>query len=186
MTERFLKYFPLLIEFEGTEFEDDPADRGGATRFGIDQRSHPEVNIRNLTLEDAKRIYWQDYWTPVKADELPVGVGEVVFDIAVNNGRGRAIKWLQAAVGAVVDGVIGPKTVSFANSMPFGTGKEAGLRLADLLLNRREDFYRSIAKGSQAKFLRGWLNRNDKLRAYVSKLWANQSPINPSRSIRSE
>jgi lysozyme family protein len=35
----------------------------------------------------------------------------VVFDAAVNSGPSRAAKWLQSAVGAVPDGIIGPATL---------------------------------------------------------------------------
>jgi lysozyme family protein len=162
MTDRFLKYFPLLIDFEGSVFENDPDDAGGATKFGIDQRSHPGEDIQHLTLDRAREIYWNDYWLPVHGDEMPKGVGEVMFDIAVNNGRGRAIKWAQETSGATADGVLGPKTIAAINA--FGTN------MARTLIERREDFYRSIAKGSQAKYLRGWLNRNNRLWDYVAAL----------------
>lgn len=152
-------YWGFLWEWEGTTYEDDPDDRGGATKFGIDQRSHPDVDIRNLTDEQAKEIYRKDYWARVKGGELPEKIAIVVMDIAVNNGSGRAIKWLQSVVGAVVDGVIGPKTIEAAQN--------AGIAEAKALLDRRENFYRDIAKGRQAKFLKGWLNRNNALRKLI-------------------
>lgn len=154
-------YWEFLWTWEGTEYENVDGDRGGATKYGIDQRSHPDVDIRNLTEEKAKEIYRKDYWGKIKGGLLPEKVAMVVMDIAVNNGTGRASKWLQELVGVVVDGVIGPKTVN-------ATNEADSLVLTEKLLDRREAFYRSIARGSQAKFLKGWLNRNNALRKLVA------------------
>lgn len=152
-------YWPFLWRWEGTVYENDIDDPGGATKFGIDQRSHPNVDIRNLTMEQAKEIYRKDYWAKVKGGELPEKIAVVIMDIAVNNGTGRAAKWLQELAGVQIDGVIGPITVAASQK----------LNEMDVvsLLDRREDFYRAIAKGRMAKFLKGWLNRNDALRKLV-------------------
>lgn len=160
MTARFLNWFDWLMKWEGTTFENDPADPGGATKFGIDQRSHPDVNIQDLTRAEAARIYWKEYWSKVRAEDLPDGLGEVVADIAVNNGVSRAARWLQQCLGFSPDGVIGPITVKAAKG---GNAKA----LTKSLLDRRESFYVSIATGAKQKFLRGWLNRNNDSR----KVW---------------
>ncbi|MEI8309728.1 MAG: glycosyl hydrolase 108 family protein [Verrucomicrobiota bacterium] len=141
--------------------ENDRDDPGGLTKFGIDQRSHPNVNIRALTKELAAAIYHRDYWLPVQVHELPVPVGEVVFDIAVNNGKARAVQWLQEAAGVVADGFIGPVTLKAA-------GEADATKLAAKLISRRSTFYRNIAKGRKAKFLKGWLNRNEALRVFAA------------------
>lgn len=162
MTSRFNNFFPFIIKWEGSSYEDDPDDTGGATHFGIDQRSHPNVDIKNLTLEGAKQIYWNSYWLKVQADLLPRQVGEVVMDIAVNNGISRASRWLQQFCSVKQDGIIGSVTLEAANRI--------GKVLATDLLFCREHFYKSIAKGSQAKFLRGWLNRNNDLQQWIQTL----------------
>lgn len=159
---RFEPFIKWLFKWEGTVYENDPDDPGGATKYGIDQRSHPKENIRLLTTERAKEIYWQEYWLPIRADKLENGVAEVVANIAINAGKGRASKWLQQACGAIVDGDIGPKTISLANAMDNKI-------LAKTLLDRTEEHYRSIAKGKLSKFLKGWLNRNNSLREYISE-----------------
>ncbi len=149
-------YWQFLWTWEGTTFEDDPDDPGGATRWGVDQRSHPDVDIRHLSEEQAKEIYRKDYWAKIKWGELDEAVAVVLMDIAVNNGSGRATKWLQEILGVEVDGVFGPITLAHA--------KLAGLSESNILLDRREAFYRQIAKGKMAKYLKGWLNRNNDLR----------------------
>lgn len=163
MTERFKQWFDWLIPWEGTTYENDPDDPGGETKYGIDKRSHPGEDIPNLTRSRAREIYWTDYWTPIRAEQLPAGVGEVVADIAVNNGLSRSAKWLQKAVGTRMDGVIGPMTLAAVSRIN-------PLNLATHLLERRAEFYRSIARGRQAKYLRGWLNRNQSLWTYVQKI----------------
>jgi len=160
MNARFDKWFDWLIPWEGTVYENDPDDPGGETKYGIDKRSHPKEDIRNLTRERAKEIYLAEYWNKVKADDLPFGVGEVVADIAVNCGYSRAAKWLQQATFISSDGIIGPLTLEAAQQANRN-------ELVETLLDRRELHYRSIAHGKLAKFLKGWLNRNDSLRNYV-------------------
>src|SRR6478735_11274468 len=53
----FDEYFDWLVPWEGAAYENVPGDPGGPTKYGIDQRSHPDVNIRALTKEQAKAIY---------------------------------------------------------------------------------------------------------------------------------
>jgi lysozyme family protein len=40
-----------------------------------------------------------------------------VFDAAVNSGPGTSVRWLQEAVGATPDGVLGPKTLAAINEL---------------------------------------------------------------------
>lgn len=160
MTPRFLAFMPFIFEWEGG-YDNDPDDPGGETNFGIDKRSHPNEDIKHLTKERASEIYWESYWSKVRGDLLPPKVGEVAMNIAVNAGYGRSAKWLQEAVGAVPDGVIGPATIAAA-------GQHEPDSLARKLLDRTEAHYRSIADGKLSKFLKGWLNRNNSLRAWVN------------------
>ena len=161
-TFTFDNYFDWLMGWEGTVYENDPHDPGGATKFGIDQRSHPSVNIRALTREKAKQIYFDEYWRPIAGDKLPPRTALAVMDCAVNNGRTQAAKWLQRAVRVDDDGRIGQITLAAAN--------EADDRATAVsILNQRQIFYRALAqKGNNRKFLKGWLNRNNNLAAILS------------------
>jgi len=163
MTDRFNKWFEWLLLWEGTTFENDPDDPGGRTKFGIDQRSHPKVDIKNLTKEGAAQIYWNEYWNAVHAEELPKGVGEVVANIAVNTGKGNASHWLQNAIKVNSDGIIGENTIKISNQVsPKDT--------CDRLLTHLEEFYKSIATGKKIKYLKGWLNRTKSLRDFITTL----------------
>lgn len=111
----FDQAFDILLKHEGG-FSDHAADPGGKTRYGITEAVAREVgyrgDMRELPLDLAKRIYKDRYWDAVRADELPEAVRYAVFDAAVNSGPRQAIRWLQRAVGAKDDGIIGPVTLA--------------------------------------------------------------------------
>ena len=119
-----------LLGSEGG-FVDHPADPGGATNYGITQRvakAHGfNGDMRNLPLSTALAIYKADYWTPIKADQLPETLRFHVFDAAVNSGPAQAVKWLQSAAGVTVDGVVGPKTLAAASRV--SVAQYSGIRL---------------------------------------------------------
>lgn len=112
----FDKAFDRVIGHEGG-YVNDPRDPGGETKYGISKRAYPNVDIKNLTPEQAKDIYRRDYWNKLHLDELPANVRFDLFDAAVNSGVGAAAKFLQRAAGTVSDGVIGKLTIAAANGM---------------------------------------------------------------------
>jgi lysozyme family protein len=85
------------------------------TKYGISAASYPSIDIKNLTLEQAKGIYIKDYWNKLGLDRLPPEMAFDMFDTAVNSGVSRAIKLLQHTVGTIEDGIIGPKTLDIAS-----------------------------------------------------------------------
>lgn len=174
MTGGFKKWLPQILKwecvfehghygnFDHVISENVQGDAGGLTKWGIDQRSHPKVDIENLTYSEAAAIYDFEYWREIRGDELPNGFDLAVFDIAVNNGKHTAGLLLQKALGGKylgrLDGIIGPKTVAACNK----ADRENLLRLLEL----REEHYRQIVYHNppKKKFLKGWLNRNNDLR----------------------
>jgi hypothetical protein len=66
------------------------------TNFGISANAHPGVDIVNLTVEQAKQIYYTSYWIPSGASTLPWPMCLAVMDLAVNGGVGRAKEALAA------------------------------------------------------------------------------------------
>jgi lysozyme family protein len=125
--EQALKH---LLGNEGG-FVDHPSDPGGATNFGITERvarAHGYMGgMRELPLSMAIGIYRSDYWSPIKADQLPDALRFHVFDAAVNSGPAQAIKWLQQAAGVERDGIIGPRTLSAASMV--SVAKYSAIRL---------------------------------------------------------
>lgn len=110
--------FRLLMENEDG-FVDDEHDIGGQTKYGISKKAYPELDIPSLTMQQAKDIYYRDYWARCKCDYLPDALSVAVFDYAVNSGNIRAIKDLQLALGVTVDGIIGNQTIGAANRVPL-------------------------------------------------------------------
>jgi len=164
MNDRFNWIIKFVLDAEGG-YTDDPADPGGETNFGIDKRSHPDVGIKNLTVEQAKEIYWNEYWLKFSCDRFEKPVGEVYFDCCVNTGQKQSNKFLQRAVGTDADGIIGPKTVS-------KLVVEDPKVLANSIIIQRQRFYENLAEKRPAlkKFLKGWTNRNNNLKRYISEV----------------
>ncbi len=138
----------FVLKAEGGE-SNDPHDPGGFTRFGVAQNRHPEVNVRELTLEQAKAIYRREYWDAIKGDQLPPHVALVVFDTAVNTGVATAAGILQKAVGVEMDGAIGPRTIA-------AVGK-VGTAVLERYLGARIVYYASL-RGA-VRYLSGWARR---------------------------
>ena len=113
---RFDAAFKALIDHEGG-YVNHPKDPGGETQFGITKRSYPHLNIRDLTLDDARAIYRRDLWDRLQCDALLLAARFQVFDAAVNSGPGNAARWLQAAAGVAQDGLIGPITRQAVSDM---------------------------------------------------------------------
>ena len=138
----------LTLKSDG--FTQNPKDAGNwtggkvgvginkGTKYGIASNSYPNLDIKNLTLDQAKAIYRRDYWNKAKCDDLPDGLRFHVFDVAVNSGVSRGIKTLQQAVSVSVDGIVGPKTIAAAKSQ----------NESDILLKFyafRTEFYTSLS-----------------------------------------
>lgn len=172
----FDESFENTIGHEGG-YSNHPSDRGGETKYGIsdnrdgvqDGKSDvngdgtPDVDIANMTIEQAKEIYRRDYWDKMRCDELPGNVADQLFDFAVNSGVGTAVRALQDLVGANVDGVIGDRTVDAVSWMD---PEELG---AKLLVKRCLVMLRAIAKRQgNAAFAGGWANRIEKQLELVS------------------
>ncbi len=132
----------------------DEHDNGGETNFGISKRSYPNVDIKNLTVEEAKEIYQQDFWHACHCDELPAGLDIAMFDAAVNQGTGGAIRCLQIALGNLtVDGIMGDATKEAAfKASPTITRR--------FMAQRMVRYIRIIMKdNTQEVFADNWSNR---------------------------
>ncbi|MDY7537690.1 glycosyl hydrolase 108 family protein [Undibacterium sp. RTI2.1] len=100
-----------LLKSEGG-YTSNPNDPGGETNWGISKRSYPNLNIKDLTRDQAVALYKRDFWDRLKLENLPLGVAYQILDFAVNSGAGVAIRTLQKAIGVADDGVIGDHTMA--------------------------------------------------------------------------
>ena len=90
------KIIDKTIQWEGG-WSDHPIDKGGKTKYGISQRAYPKLNLEKLTVEQAKAIYKKDYFDPLQLEGLSDRLAWKVFDIAVNQGVGTAVRFAQKA-----------------------------------------------------------------------------------------
>ena len=81
------------------------------TKYGISAMTYPDLDIKNLTIEQAKAIYKRDWWDKMGMERFPKELKFQLFDMAIHSGIGEANKTLQKAVGVKMDGDIGPKTL---------------------------------------------------------------------------
>jgi lysozyme family protein len=144
----FERAFDIVVGLEGG-YGNDPDDPGGETKYGISKRAYPEVNIKTLTLDQAKSIYRFDYWEPLRCDEMPWPLSMLVFDCGANQGLNIAVKILQRALNVTQDGVIGSVTLSKA--------KAAGSETCALFLSDRALRYTGTRNFD--KYGRGWFKR---------------------------
>lgn len=157
--ERFRAAVEVVLRHEGG-FVDDPADPGGVTKYGISQRSYPDLDIRNLAREQAIAIYRRDWWDRYGYGRISdPGVATKVLDMAVHMGPQTAHRILQQALiwighRVTLDGVIGPETIAATNAAK-------PVRLLDALRYLSAMHYYQIVRHNRAmeRFLVGWLAR---------------------------
>lgn len=156
-------------------YVNDPLDAGGETKYGIAKNANMDVDITNLDWQTAKEIYFYKYWLAGRCDQLPPRMAILHFDGCVNHGIGRASKFLQQAVGAQPDGVIGPRTLGLANE-----GDE--LEICSRICDQRAAFYNAIVarKPDQVRFLKGWMRRINEMRDFVMNMPAEDSQEQPN------
>lgn len=183
----------FVLKWEGG-LTDDPEDKGGLTKYGVSMaylqglaKSRPSVLrdilgtstvtrqvIKELTKEQAWRLFKYSFWDPFQLDDQHISVALCAYDMNVNHGSGNAMKIVQRACNLLpsvmpklsVDGRFGPKTRAAMRwlNCPNGIGA---------LANKRQSFYDAIVRNdpSQKVFIRGWTNRcNDMKRQALAWL----------------
>lgn len=175
----FRQALAFVLLHEGVRYVADPADPGGATKFGISLRElqalghldgldldfnhdgHIDAaDIAALTEDEAADIYLRAYWDKYGYGQIvDPRVACKVFDLAVNMGPGQAHRLAQRAIRAAwfpvtEDGVFGARTLSSVNAA-------RGDVLLAALKSEAAGFYRWLAsaKPPLGKFLDGWLTR---------------------------
>lgn len=122
MADLFDRLIERVLKHEGG-YVDHPRDPGGATNFGITQRTltrirqaYPKLglpaNVRNLTRDQAKVCYRVAYWEPIRGDQLPKHFAFQLLDAYVNTSPDTVIRWAQRAAGVADDGKLGPITLA--------------------------------------------------------------------------
>ena len=173
-----------------------PNDPGGATYNGVSLRflKQTKTDINGDGVIDAKdildlyrrkdqakvdEIFFKAFWRDPALDQFPsLPLQVCLYDTNVNTGRTQTAKFLQRACNAfdgstklVVDGKIGPKTLSAVKTF---IAKGYGLSVSRLFVVERMDFHTMLCDNSPYRdgrdyrpFAKGWANRVNDLRKYV-------------------
>jgi lysozyme family protein len=127
--DNFDKALDFVLKWEGADGQ-VTVDTGGTTKYGISSRAYPTLDIPNLTLEQAKLIYRQDYWDEAQCNSVSWPWDIILLDTSVNVGVTQCMNW-------------------FNNSENW----------QDLLLRRVLHYVTLARKPKYQPYLRGWLNR---------------------------
>ena len=165
-----------IIEHEGG-YSDRASDKGGKTKWGIAWNTWKnyakstlgieptEDNLRNLSVDDAKQIYINNFWKPARIDDIEnVDMKYAFFDFYIN-APVRSVKTMQAVLNEKfgekldVDGALGSKTINAINSVEHQ-------KLYNEFIDARSGSYNRIVEidSTQKANIRGWQNRVDKFR----------------------
>jgi lysozyme family protein len=150
----------FVLEHEG-ELANHPYDRGGLTYRGIARNAWPKWEGwkyidrgEKPPLELVRKFYYENFWVPLKCDRLPEPIAIFLFDSAVGSGHSIPTRWLQRAVGAKTDGIVGEETIAKAKHAPPQA-------VVDSMLRQRILLYAHIVRTDRRQnvFLSGWLRR---------------------------
>lgn len=151
---------PFIRAWEGG-FANVSGDKGGATKWGVTIGTFRSVfgqgksvnDLKNMTEAQWDYIYERLFWNKWKADQInDQSIANLLVDWFWASGS-YGIKLPQKVLQVTIDGIVGNKTLGAINNYP--NQKE----LFAKLWHEREAFFKRIGVGTQAKFLRGWLNR---------------------------
>lgn len=157
MDANYATCLPIILKAEGGY----TVDQGGPTMLGVTQKALSSwlrrpasvEEVKALTPEAVAPLYKADYWNAAHCNELPVGVDLMTFDESVNEGAGRAIRHVQAALGVTPDGMFGPNT-----RLAVGHADHGAVIRAMHAVNAQ--YYESLA-AKYPEDERGWHARND-------------------------
>jgi len=121
-----------ILKVEGG-WSNHPADGGGKTKFGIIESvaKRHGINVSTITLPQAIKIYYQDYWLQSGADKAQKPLNLAIMNSYVNSGK----KW--------------------------GISGATPLEQAKNYIQKQDDYYTSIytSRPSQTVFKTGWHRR---------------------------
>lgn len=176
MTPSFQKAFNYVLGDEGRKYTNDPNDKGGPTKFGVTKKAFEAYfkrealisEIENMSESTAGTIYYFDFWKPLGLDSvIDNAISTSIFDCGVLYGLRVSANMTQKSLRAcgrslMIDGVIGPQTVSFLNEI------SAYLFLTvyrGQVLQEIDDIIRVTP--SDEEYRHGWTNRANRLLALV-------------------
>lgn len=174
MDSKIKKIIDDILLVEGEAFTNDPKDSGGATKWGVTQRTASKYGVQDvstLTREKAFDIYYQGYVVERGFDKVleiaPLVAAEMI-DTTVNGGN--PVKWLQDWLNVLnqeqtiysdltADGKLGNQTLTALKAFISKRGNEGDAILATALNADQGVYYKNLAlsRSKDEKFVFGWL-----------------------------
>jgi lysozyme family protein len=165
----------FVLAHEG-ELANHPYDRGGLTYRGIARNAWPQWEGwkyidrgEKPPMELVRKFYYENFWVPLQCDKLPEPIAIFLFDSAVGSGHVLPTRWLQRAIGAKDDGIVGHETIQKAQ-------QARPQAVVDSMLRRRILLYDHIVRNDskQYAFLAGWLRRTMNLTALIYRQYIRE------------
>jgi len=162
MKSNFAACLELVLKEEGG-YVNNPNDPGGMTNLGVTKRAWEswvqktvsENVMQKLTPADVEPFYKAQYWMGVKGDQLTLGLDYAVFDLAVNSGVSRAVKFLQKLAVVPADGVLGQRSLE-------AIAEADARQMIDGMCEMRMDFLKTLS--TFKIFGKGWSERVERVR----------------------
>jgi hypothetical protein len=157
----FLQADAFVAAHEGTKLVID--SNGFPTKYGINQRWHPDVDVSKLTAEQAQKIRHDEYWNAISGDTLASKdpkIAMMAYDTSILAGANAAKK-------QILDSNGDPAT----------------------MYQKRVDFLKSLADADpkKAAYIDNWMNRTNELAATAgitpSAQPEQKSPLTPTAPL---
>lgn len=152
----FPEAIEIVLESEGG-YSNDPLDKGGETKYGITKRRYPDIDIKSLTISQAKELYREDFWDKYRIEDYSEELRFIILDMYINHNPEAVGLILQRAVNnhigykfLKVDGKVGPMTRAALDRFKINP-----LRV----LAYRSKYYSDIVRNnpSQKRLFYGWM-----------------------------
>jgi lysozyme family protein len=163
-------FLDTVIAHEGG-YVDHPTDPGGKTKYGISQKQYPDLDIKELEIEDAKTIYKRKGGELASA-EANYGKNEFAFkmaDIGINTGPQLGTEIMQKSLNFFgmeldEDGKMGDATRTAFNKVIENPDNRK--QLMNLIIHNQKRFYagekfntKTVSKEKVEAFGGGWEKR---------------------------
>ena len=178
MTEAFDKAFELLMEYEGG-YSNDPADRGGETRFGISKRClAPDVRVatRDLRWRPVSELNVGDELVGFRAGERRATIFDVTSVLAIGPVRLPAAK-LYTSIGELICSLdhIWWATRRGGSEVVYNWKMTSQLRIGDEIRIWREPWEESI--DAESGYLAGLLDGEASINKGTITFFQNDGPV---------
>ena len=152
-----------VVQFEGG-FQNNENDTGNfvngeniGTNFGITPQALADYrgvdvstitteDIQGLTPQESGQLLEQEYYVKPRINELDSNISELMYNMSVLSGPGRAVRILQETADVNKDGIVGPETIGASTNVT-----------REQLAENYLEFLQGLSNWN--KFGEGWTNR---------------------------